>query len=116
MKIYQPRNLRFVGLRRPHPIHNLTDIPKLDPDNLITLHSDGGTTVSCTHGRLPGDGSCLNLIVEEPLPFEQLEGNNRFRSREVILFLNSFDAEIYTGRKDVRLSSFILSCIFMLYF
>ncbi|KAG7089128.1 hypothetical protein E1B28_010836 [Marasmius oreades] len=59
-----------------------------------------GRTSGCADKNLPSDGSCLNLIVEEPLPIEQIPAERaseleRFRSREVVLYLNQHQAEVF---------------------
>ncbi|KAG7089328.1 hypothetical protein E1B28_011025 [Marasmius oreades] len=99
MQKYTTRQLRYITLLHPFPIHDLQDPPKVqDLTGFINLDPDTGWAHSreCTYGRLPPDGSCLNLIVEEPLPIEQLGvDETRLRSREVIHFLNRFRVNIF---------------------
>ncbi|KAL0567791.1 hypothetical protein V5O48_014201 [Marasmius crinis-equi] len=67
----------------------------------MTLSSYRSTTLECGWPRLPVDGSSLNLIIEEPLPIEQLSGNQRFHSREIVHFLRPYDVKFYgEGYKD----------------
>ncbi|KAK1219187.1 Serine/threonine-protein kinase 17A [Marasmius sp. AFHP31] len=107
MKQYRSRHLRYFSLHRLHPITDLDEVPsQLEPDNLAPLHGEHGFTTQCANGRLPDDGSCLNLVVKEPLPIDQLEGTERFRSREVILFLRKFNIEVTPrGGKDSNIGS-----------
>ncbi|KAL0069630.1 hypothetical protein AAF712_003288 [Marasmius tenuissimus] len=107
MKTFKPRHLRYSTLRRPYPIDDLDKVPtQLDPGNLDELDTDFGLSTECTFGRLPNDGSCLNLVVEQPLSIQQLEGGDRFRSREIILFLREYDVEVYPrGQEDSKIGS-----------
>ncbi|KAG7089319.1 hypothetical protein E1B28_011016 [Marasmius oreades] len=98
MQKYTTRQLRYITFLHPIPIHDLQDPPKVQElTGFINLEPDSGLAHSreCTRSRLPSDGSCLNLIIEEPLPLEQLEVDERLRSREVILFLNRFGVNIF---------------------
>ncbi|KAL0565917.1 hypothetical protein V5O48_016099 [Marasmius crinis-equi] len=96
MRIYNSRHLRYHSLLHAYPIKDLNDIPTdIELSDQIQLHPDKATTLECTFGRIPNDGSCLNLIVDEPLPIVQLHGAERFRSREVVLFLRKFEVEVY---------------------
>ncbi|KAL0060033.1 Serine/threonine-protein kinase 17A [Marasmius tenuissimus] len=106
-KQYRGRNLRYLTLKHPHFIHDLNDVPsELDINSLIPFEGGHGFTTQCANGRLPDDGSCLNLVVEEPLSIEQLEGTERFCSYEVILFLKKFGIEVTPrGGKDSNIGS-----------
>ncbi|KAL0568340.1 hypothetical protein V5O48_013651 [Marasmius crinis-equi] len=104
MQKWKPRQLRYHTLRRPLSVNNLDDIPtQFGEDNVMQVPSEGFTT-DCTHRRLPDDGSCLNMIVEEPLSIEELQGEERFRSREVVLYLRQFGVEIYPISYDNRVN------------
>ena len=110
MKQYRSRHLRYITLRRPHLIEDLNDVPTLDPDNLGSLHSDSGLARHCTDQGLPNDGSSLNLIVEEPLTIDKLEGVERFCSREVSLFLHKFGVNIFPrGGKVCQIFSILVN-------
>ncbi|KAG7093095.1 hypothetical protein E1B28_009382 [Marasmius oreades] len=105
MQPYKPRNLRFFTPHFPLPIHDLNSIPDSDDlKGLLMLDADTRSTISCAGYHLPSDGSCLNLVVEEPLPIEEHseEGRtqlrSRFRSREAIVYLNQHNIELkFTG-------------------
>ncbi|KAJ8080100.1 hypothetical protein PM082_016928 [Marasmius tenuissimus] len=106
MKQYRGRNLRYFALKHLHPIYDLNIPPKLDPENLIPFRGGHGFTTQCTNESWPDNGSCLNLVVEEPLSIEELEGTERFHSREVILFLKQFNVEVFPrGGKDSNIGS-----------
>ncbi|KAK1223375.1 hypothetical protein PQX77_013774 [Marasmius sp. AFHP31] len=107
MKPFKRRHLRYLTLHHPYPIDDLNKVPKpLDPDILDELDPDFGLSTECTLGRLPNDGSCLNLVIDQPLSILQLDGGDRFRSREIILFLQEYDVEVYPrGGEDLNIGS-----------
>ncbi|KAK1226892.1 hypothetical protein PQX77_010108 [Marasmius sp. AFHP31] len=109
MKTFRPRHLRYFTLRHPYPIHDLSEVPTQlpDPQDMIQLKPDLGISTDCvTSGVLPDDGSCLNLVIEEPLSIMQLEGGDRFRAREITLFLKEYEVEIYPrGVTDLNIGS-----------
>ncbi|KAL0569781.1 hypothetical protein V5O48_012173, partial [Marasmius crinis-equi] len=105
MQSWKPRQLRYHTLRRPLPINDLNDIPtEFGEDNLIQVPAEGYST-DCTFRRIPDDGSCLNMIVDQPPSIEKLQGEERFRSREVILYLRQFEVELRPIGYSVRIVS-----------
>ncbi|KAG7087394.1 hypothetical protein E1B28_013365 [Marasmius oreades] len=101
---YKARNFRCFTPEKPFSICDMNDIPKPEdlPADLIAIWPpELGKTSVCADEYLPSDGSCLNLIVEEPLPIEQIPAGEkgdepaRFRSREVVLYLNQYQAEVF---------------------
>ncbi|KAL0567562.1 positive regulation of fibroblast apoptotic process [Marasmius crinis-equi] len=104
MSQYKPYQLHYLMPNEHYPIHDLNDVPsKEDLPPLLSIGSSNAHSSKCTRG-LPTDGACLNLVVEEPLlindvPAEDISRTaayyERFRSREVVLFLNQHHAEIF---------------------
>ncbi|KAL0068986.1 hypothetical protein AAF712_003979 [Marasmius tenuissimus] len=75
-------------------------IPVPEPQELkdiVSLNAELGNTIRLRRSENPLDGSSLNLVVEEPLPIDQLseDGDARFRSREVVLFLNRHGIDVF---------------------
>ncbi|KAL0567371.1 Serine/threonine-protein kinase 17A [Marasmius crinis-equi] len=100
MRKYKSRHLRYRTPRRVQAIKDMNDIPNphdFDASDIIHLIPDYGTTLQCTCGQLPKDGSCLNLIVDEPLPIMELHGKGKFHSQEVVLFLQKYEVKVYPG-------------------
>ncbi|KAL0565480.1 hypothetical protein V5O48_016543, partial [Marasmius crinis-equi] len=104
MRQYKPSQLQYSMPDEHYPIHDLNDIPrKEDLPPLFFIGCDDAYSSDCTR-YLPVDGSCLNLVVEEPLliseiPTEDVDRSaatrdERFRSREVVLFLNQHKVEL----------------------
>ncbi|KAF9265392.1 hypothetical protein L218DRAFT_171097 [Marasmius fiardii PR-910] len=94
---YQPRHIRYLTPDRPIPIQNLDDIPKqFNPKHLLWINVKVATMYSCMRGKLPADGSCINLIIEEPFSIKDpgLKGARRFYSREIVLFLEEYGIEV----------------------
>lgn len=97
---YIPERLRYSRPKtpfylKPNEIPHVGDIP-----NVHEIWSFPRTTWSCAN-KLPSDGSVVNLIIEEPLPFAEmplLEGEDElangyiFRSREVVRYFFSHNA------------------------
>ncbi|KAL0069653.1 hypothetical protein AAF712_003311 [Marasmius tenuissimus] len=96
MKTYKPRHLRYIKPLVAYAIHDLTNTPTdLHAIRTKELNADLGYSTECSLNPVSGDGTCLNLIVEEPLPIEQVHKNYRFRSREVVLFLKQHEVDVY---------------------
>ncbi|KAK1236116.1 hypothetical protein PQX77_000643 [Marasmius sp. AFHP31] len=96
---YQPRNYRYFTPRRNFPVHDIDHVPApQELKDLVPLNPERAHTEFLCQFANPLDGSCLNLVVEEPLPIDQLSenGDARFRSREVIIFLNQHGVELFT--------------------
>ncbi|KAF9264457.1 kinase-like protein [Marasmius fiardii PR-910] len=107
MRPYKPRNLRFFTPNSTFPIHDFTNIPNVeDLHDLIWVEPDFRTTADCAEPFHPSDGSCLNIIVEEPLPIAELEkeGDARFVSREVVIYLNEHGIEVQSGGCPARIA------------
>ncbi|KAG7089287.1 hypothetical protein E1B28_010985 [Marasmius oreades] len=115
MQLYKPRNLRFLTPKRLLPTLDLNSLPDGDDlKDLLFLDADSRSTIRCAGSYLPSDGSCLNLVVEEPRPIEELseKGGVQFRSREIVVYLNEHNIEIkstgptvgagYLGEKENR--------------
>ncbi|KAG7087775.1 hypothetical protein E1B28_013717 [Marasmius oreades] len=98
MRPYKTRNLRYFTTKEPFLIRDLNEVPQKEEldDNLLFLWSRHAVTFDCADSRLPSDGSCLNVVVEEPLPIGELsgEGDERFGSREVVTYLNEHEIEL----------------------
>ncbi|KAL0568420.1 hypothetical protein V5O48_013564 [Marasmius crinis-equi] len=104
MRQYKPHQLQYLIPNEHYPIHDLNDIPrKEDLPPLLCIGSNNAHSSKCTRGLL-ADGACLNLVVEEPLLINDIPAEDvsrtaayyeRFRSREVVLFLNQHHAEIF---------------------
>ncbi|KAK1236114.1 Serine/threonine-protein kinase brsk1 [Marasmius sp. AFHP31] len=96
---YQPRNYRYLTPHRNFPVHDIDHVPgPQELKDLVPLNPERAHTEFLCKFANPLDGSCLNLVVEEPLPIDQLSenGDARFRSREVIVFLNQHGVELFT--------------------
>ncbi|KAL0572593.1 hypothetical protein V5O48_007836 [Marasmius crinis-equi] len=93
---YKARHFRYLTPVDSFPITE--EISKELPE-VVEIHPILQTTTPCAGDSLPSDGSCLNLIIEEPLPFDQVPGDSditeELRSREVILYLLQYDAHVY---------------------
>ena len=65
MKRYEYRHFRYFTPLRPYQIHDLNQIPTyIDPSDLSLMNPDRGLSSNSTWGRIPDDGTCLNLIIE----------------------------------------------------
>jgi hypothetical protein len=104
-KLYGLLNLKYRVLRQVVPIQTISGppFPEVYPDT-----RDGRPSLFTTqcHAGIPDDGSCLNLIVEEPPSIFDLRqtGPFRFQSREIAAYLNKHDIEYILG--DQRVSDF----------
>ncbi|KAL0572592.1 Stk17bp [Marasmius crinis-equi] len=79
---------------RPFPVTN--EIPKELPE-VMEIHPILETTIDCST-RSPSDGSCINLVIEEPLCIDRVPEDmpeKLLRSREVTLYLTQYDAQIF---------------------
>ncbi|KAL0570802.1 hypothetical protein V5O48_011153 [Marasmius crinis-equi] len=104
---YKMRHLRYFALKKPFPIHAMEKIPSPQGlHNQVTeIIAEIGSTARCAGQYIPSDGSCLNLVIEEPLPIDQipeLAGKKpaRLRAREVVQSLNKYKAEVYPYMGD----------------
>ncbi|KAL0069650.1 SH3 domain binding kinase, member 2 [Marasmius tenuissimus] len=70
----------------------------------MELDADLGYSTECSFKPVTDGGTCLNLIVEEPLPINQLEKEDRFRSREVTLFLKQHQVDVYPSDRNPHVS------------
>ncbi|KAL0069652.1 hypothetical protein AAF712_003310 [Marasmius tenuissimus] len=99
MRTYKPRHLRYRIPLDACVIHDLNNIPTdLDTIRIRELDADFGYSTESSLDPVPDDGTCLNLIVEEPLPIDQLPEQDKFRSREIILFMKRYGVEVYPRR------------------
>ncbi|KAL0566419.1 Immunoglobulin like [Marasmius crinis-equi] len=110
MQTFKPHQLRYFTPRHTYLIEDLRKAlpnPPFDSHNMMNVHEDTDIMWLCSYCRLLADGSRLNLIVEEPFSILQVAtGEERFRSREVIAFLNKFQAEVKPrGGKDTNLGT-----------
>ncbi|KAL0068985.1 hypothetical protein AAF712_003978 [Marasmius tenuissimus] len=99
MKKYKPRNYRYFTPRQIHPIQDIDRVPEpQELNDLVSLCAERGTTRCLRRSANLLNGSFLNLVVEEPLPIDQLpkDGDARFRSREVVIFLNQHGIDLFT--------------------
>ncbi|KAJ8072521.1 hypothetical protein PM082_016080 [Marasmius tenuissimus] len=96
---YKPHHLWFLSPNRPFPIHDISRVPsRAELPGLDLMCSFEAVTLDVAGSLLPSDGSCLNVVIEEPSLISDIpEGDeNRYLSREVVLFLNKHNAEIMT--------------------
>ncbi|KAL0068989.1 hypothetical protein AAF712_003982 [Marasmius tenuissimus] len=99
MEKYKPRNYRYFTPSRTHPVHDINHVPEpQELEDMVPLSTERGDTGRLFEFANSLDGSCLNLVVEEPLPIDQLSenGDARFRSREVVVFLNQYGVDLFT--------------------
>ncbi|KAK1233544.1 hypothetical protein PQX77_003301 [Marasmius sp. AFHP31] len=95
---YQPKNYRYFTPRCNFPVHDINHVPEpQELKDMVPLSPEWGDTGYLCESANPLDGLCLNLVVEEPLPIDQLSenGDARFHSREVIVFLNQHGVELF---------------------
>ncbi|KAL0068987.1 hypothetical protein AAF712_003980 [Marasmius tenuissimus] len=98
MRRYRPRNYRFLVPKQPYRIHDINSVPeRQELGDMDSLCPRQATTAWCRHPADPLDGSFLTLVVEEPLPIDQIskDGDAQFRSREVIIFLNQHGIDLF---------------------
>ncbi|KAL0570465.1 Serine/threonine-protein kinase 17A [Marasmius crinis-equi] len=99
------RHLRYLSPKQPFSITN--KIPR-DLPKLLELDSIAQSTWGCAAQHLPSDGSCLNLVIEEPFPINEVPTSRaipqELRSREVILHLLQYDAEVFPFMGDGRVA------------
>ncbi|KAK1223356.1 putative serine/threonine-protein kinase iks1 [Marasmius sp. AFHP31] len=105
MKTYKTRHLRYCKPLDPYVIHDLDIVPAdVDTIDTMELDADLGYSTECSFRTITNEGPCLNLIVEEPLPIKQLEKEDRFYSREVILFLKQHHIDVYPSDRNPHVS------------
>ncbi|KAK1233542.1 hypothetical protein PQX77_003299 [Marasmius sp. AFHP31] len=105
---YKPRNYRYFTPRQMYRIHDIDRIPEpQELTDMASLNADQGDTIDLRRSENPLDGSSLNLVVEEPLPIDKLSesGDARFRSREVVVFLNQHGIDLFPGGRETPICS-----------